>query len=194
MGDGIADDLDQRRLDHAQDVGIEPYLAALALEHDLLRQAMRGVARHSFKYRKKRSDRNQTQPFSRIAKLMEFAVHLIDAGAKSDAESAEGPAQFLGDGKGPIHRLAPIPVRRQLRQQQIGQMPGLLQPVGHPAQPGKQRMGFRHAVKHRIQLRKIGPHTARAFFGSGPCRRRRQVPARWRPPPQKAADLIQMGQ
>ena len=45
MRHGVAHDLDQRGLDRAQDMGIEPQIAALPLEHDLLRQRPCAVSR-----------------------------------------------------------------------------------------------------------------------------------------------------
>ena len=191
MGDGVADDLDQRPLDRAQHIGVQADAAADADEDHLLAERLGAVAGCAFKLGEEVAGRHQAQLFGRLAQLAQFAVHLVDRGPQAALDAVEGVPQGLGGGVGAVD-AGPGAARGQLLQQKVGQMLAAFHRLGRRPQAVEQGVGLRHPLQEGVHLGDVGADRAQALVHDLDRRGRRLgVFGHRRQGAQLAADVLQ---
>ncbi len=174
MGDGIAHQLQQGALHHAEHGRIQPDIAAAAFEHHALAQRLRHVARAAFERTEQRRHRDQPQLLGGVAQLAQLALDTLRRRAQVLLDPMDGELQFPGQRARGLQRGvagAPAPApRRQLH----------LQPLGERARgggvaataPQLRDLGvrLRDAGQQGIHLGDIGAQAERRFVGPRPGR------------------------
>ena len=82
VGDRVAHRLHQRALHRAEDLGIEPNIAAARHERDAFAEALARIARGALQRHEHEACGQQTQTLRRLARLGELAIQLLDAVAE----------------------------------------------------------------------------------------------------------------
>ena len=102
VGDGIADHLQDRVLNDADDMRVETDVAAFAFEDDLLAEGLCRVAGGALEIREQRAGRNEAKLFGGVAHLAKLAIDALMGGRDAAFKLAGKAAQKLGRSHEPV--------------------------------------------------------------------------------------------
>jgi len=174
VGDGVADQLDQRRLHRGEHLGVEPDFAPLRLEGRLETERLRDVAHRARQRHEEGLGRGQAQLLGGVSDFANLTFGLIDRTGELAIEGRQRAAQVVGERAQPERRRAVA--RRELIRQEAGQVAGACDPAERAAHGSHLQSRLRHRVDQRVDLGHLATRHARDLFGGrAPAR----FPRRW---------------